>query len=1175
MRAATTDDSGEFAFPSLPVGVYSVQVKADGFPNFDSKDIRASIGEVVRLDIVLGAPGTASSNSANLPVKSLVEVGNSQLGVVMSEGEVTQLPLKTRDTFELLQLQPGVQSTIGTNLFFGSDRPGVVSVSGARIRSNDSNVNGGYSADQMVNSPSIQPSPDSISEFRVISHNYDAALGRNSGSVLNVVTKSGGSAWHGSAYEFLRNNALNAKGYFDPAVPDFKQNEFGSTIGGPLRRDRTFFFASYEGRRQRRGITSNPVPVPSIAERTGNFSDGPEFTGMLNDSQVAQTLLARPGCSAAVSQRGGAAISAGTSYAAIFPGNLIPSQCFDATAADLLQQFVPPANGNAVFTASPDAAVRNDQVSFRLDHNLTGQQQMSFYYYGTDVHDAEPFSYFLGQGANVPGFGTSTRTRYQQFNLSHAWTITAKTINEARLVYYREGEGSLLSPNRTNLVQNSCTQVAASQCFSDPANPLLGITPGYGAQYEGVPFVALSGGLAFGNNPNGNFSQTGNVYQGQDTYSRIVGQHTLKFGADVRNQRLHQLYFYDISGGYQFYGGGPNDVGFSTLVPNYLLGLPDSFFEGSAGAVDARSTQFDLFAQDSWKLRSNLTLNYGLRWEFNTPYEDAGRRIQSFRPGQATTVYPCVLNASDPLAALTGGTDCSPTGPARSVFPLGLVLPGDRGVPNGLTGNYLKSFAPRLGLAWSPNWSAGALSRLTGGPGRTSFRLGWGMFYDSVEEMMFGENLPAQPPFGGSTNLSNVFFNTPFLGQDGSIAPNPFHGFLDPKPGTPVDYALFRPITLYGNLPTDFRSQYSTHYHVTIQRELSRSTLLQFGYVGTQGHRLTATLDQNYGIAQTCLDLNQVPGMSCGQFGADSSYTIPAGAIPPGVTVHLPYGSVPTVTGPNVNPITLVGLRRYSSPLCEPTTGNGCPADGVPVFGSLFANLPIGNSSYHSFQSLVSRRLSHGLQFLAAYAWSKSIDNASSFENSVNPIDPRRSRSLSLFDARHRLVFSNYWQIPGPATALWTHHFFGGWALSSILTIQSGFPIRMTSQNDQELMNSFDFETVGEPQQIAPFHRLNPQQSGGYYFDPASFTDAPLGQIGNTPRTLCCGPGIANLDLGIHKIFELREAAKLEFRTEVFNVMNHTQFENPDGNITDGAAFGQVSRARDPRLIQVALRLTF
>ena len=1175
MRAATTDDHGDFAFPSLPVGIYSVQVTADGFSNFQSQGLRASIGEVVKLDIVLGAVGTPNKISATPAATSPVETGNAQLGVVMSDVEIANLPLKSRDTFELLQLQPGVQSTIGTDVFFGSERPGVVSVSGARIRSNNYNVNGGYSGDIMVNSPSIQPSPYAISEFRVLSHNYDAVLGRNSGSVLDVITKSGGNNWHESTYEFFRNNALNAKNYFDPGVPDFKQNEFGATVGGPLRQNRTVFFASYEGRRQHRGITSNPVSVPSSTERAGDFSAGPTFTGILSDAAVAQALNNRAGCSATVSALGGAPIAAGTPYSALFPGNVIPSQCFDPTAADLMRQFVPPANQNGIFMASPDAKLRSDQLTWRLDHSLTGQQQLSLYYYGGDSSDREPFSYFLGQGANVPGFGTSTRTRYQQFNLGHVWTITAKAVNEARIVYYREGEGSLLSPAHTNLVQNSCAQVASSQCFGDPADPLLGITPGYGAQYEGVPFVNLAGSFSFGNNPNGNFSQTGNVYQLRDSYSRVIGAHTVKTGGEVVNQRLHQLYFYDISGGFQFFGGGPNDVGYSTLVPNYLLGLPDSFFEGSANAVDARSTQFAVFVQDSWKPRSNLTLNYGLRWEFNTPYEDAGGRIQTFRPGQATAVFPCVLNPMDPVTALVGSTDCSPSGPARSVFPLGMVFPGDRGIRNSLTSDYRHAFGPRLGIAWSPNWDKGALSRLTGGPGRTGVRLGWGVFYDGVEELMFGENLTAQPPFGGSTNLSNVFFNTPFVGQNGSVAPNPFAGFLNPKPRTPIDFAQFRPITLFGNLPPKFPSQYSEQYHFTIQRELSRSTLLQFGYVGSQGHRLTATLDQNYGNAQTCLDINQIPGMTCGPFGADGAYTVPAGAIPAGVTLHLPYGSVPLMSGPNPTPITLVGLRPFSSPSCEPLSGAGCPPDGVPVFGSLFGNLPIAGSTYNSFQTFVSRRMAHGLQFLASYTWSKSIDNASSFENSVNPIDPRRSRSLSLFDARHRLVFSSYWQIPGPATALWTDHLLGGWALSSILTVQSGFPIRMTSQSDQELMSSFDFETVGEPQQIGPFRRLKPQTSGGYYFDPMSFTDAPLGQIGNTPRTLCCGPGIANVDLGIHKTFQLKEAFKLEFRTELFNVLNHTQFMNPDGNITDGITFGQVSRARDPRLIQLALRLSF
>jgi len=363
-------------------------------------------------------------------------------------------------------------------------------------------------------------------------------------------------------------------------------------------------------------------------------------------------------------------------------------------------------------------------------------------------------------------------------------------------------------------------------------------------------------------------------------------------------------------------------------------------------------------------------LNYGFRWEFNTPQADAGHRVQAFRPGQATGIYPCVLSPSDPLLGSFGSSDCSPQGPGRSVFPLGMVFPGDPGMPAGLTNNYFRAIAPRLGLAWSPNWSHGWLAKVSGGPGKSSVRLGWGMFYDSNEELIFGEDFTAQPPFGGSTALSNVLFNTPFLGQDGSVTPNPFHGFLDPKPGSPVDFALFRPISLYGNFPQTLRNQYSVHYHLTVQRELARDTLWQFGYVGSQGHRLLATLDQNFGTAQTCLDLNQIPGLSCGPFGADSAYFVPAGAIPAGVTLHLPYGSVPTVTGPNANPITLVGLRKYSSPLCEPTTGVGCTPDGIPVFASIFGQMPVANSSYNSFQTLVNQRLAHGLQFLAAYTWS-------------------------------------------------------------------------------------------------------------------------------------------------------------------------------------------------------------
>jgi Carboxypeptidase regulatory-like domain len=1173
MRAATTNDEGEFKFSALPVGRYKVEVKADGFASWQIDELPANIGQVVRLDVRLSALGAHSELRAVAP--SMIETSNTQLGVVMDSLEVTELPLPSRDIFQLLQLQPGVQNTLGADLYFGSDQPGVVSVSGGRARSNNYNVNGGPAGDIFVNAPSLQPSLDSVSEFRVISHDYDADLGRNAGSVINVVTKSGSNAFHGSLYEFFRNNVLNAKGYLDPQKPDFKQNEFGGTLGGPIRRDKTFFFSSYEGQRVRNGITSDPVVVPTLEERSGDFSAGPAFTGTLTNATVATELNNRAGCASAVSANGGVAIAPGTAYTAIFPGNIIPKPCFDLTAADLLNSFVPqPTVGANVFRAIPDAAVRQDQLTMRLDHNLTSQQQLSFYQYFTDGSDGEPFSEFQAAGASLPGFGNLTQSRFQQLNISHNWMISAKTTNESRFVYYREGEGRFLSPERTGLVQDSCSTVASALCFSDPANPSLGITAGLGPQWEGVPFVSLAGGFSFGNNANGSFAQTGNVYQAFEGVSKAFGKHTLKFGADAGDRRFHQTYYYNINGNFEFTGGGPNDVGYSDLVPNYVLGLPDTYSQGSANALDVRALELALFAGDAWKLKSNVTFYSGLRWEVNTPQEDAGKRVQAFRPGETTRIYPCQLSASDPLVATFGSTDCSPTGPAASVFPLGLVFPGDPGVPNGLTNTYLHAFAPRLGLAWSPNATTGWLSKLWGGPGKSSVRMGWGIFYDANEELIFA-SFAAQPPFGGSTSITNPLFNTPFLSQNGTITPNPFNGIESPSPGSPVDFARFRPIELFGDYPTTLRNQYSEQYHLTIQRELTKDTMLQFGYVGSQRHRLLSSLDQNFGNAQTCLDLNNIPGMSCGPFGEDSAYYIPANAIPPGVTLHLPYGSVPSVTGPNPNPIKLVGLRQYSSPLCQPTTGVGCPPDGVPVFSSLFAMAPIANSAYNSFQAELNERFAHGLQLLASYTWSKSIDNASSFEDSLDPLNPAKSRSLSLFDARNRFVLSEYWRIPDLSVSSWSRYLVNGWAISGITTLQSGFPIRITSSSDLELMGSFDFEAPGEPNMIAPLRLLNPRTSGGYYFDPTSFANGPLGQIGNAPRAVCCGPGIAEVDLGVHKDIPVAEGKKLELRAEFFNLFNRTQFLNPDGNFSDGTSFGLVTSERDPRLIQLALRLIF
>jgi hypothetical protein len=275
-----------------------------------------------------------------------------------------------------------------------------------------------------------------------------------------------------------------------------------------------------------------------------------------------------------------------------------------------------------------------------------------------------------------------------------------------------------------------------------------------------------------------------------------------------------------------------------------------------------------------------------------------------------------------------------------------------------------------------------------------------------------------------------------------------------------------------------------------------------------------------------------------------------------------------------------VGLRPYSSPLCQPTTGQGCPPDGVPVFGSVFNQDNVANANYNSFQAEVVKRFSKGLQFQIAYTLGKSFDYASSFEDLLNPLDFRRSYSLSQFSAKQRFVFSYTWQFPVPQFTGVEGKLLNGWGTSGIATVQSGFPIRITSSSDLEMQNSSDFLYPGEPDLIAAFHTLNPAHfnsalQGNYAFDPSSFVDQQLGTIGDSPRTICCGPPIRNFDLSVFKDTSIGERVRSEFRAEFFNVFNHSQFYNPDGNISDGANFGKVVRARDPRLIQFALKLMF
>src|SRR5580658_8817285 len=453
-RDGLTSGNGDYSFVEVVPGTYTVQFELTGFKKNVQKGVTVDVNQVVTLNSALqiGASQETVEVTSEAPQ---VDTTSTQLGAVINDRSVNELPLNTRDTYQFLQLQPGVQAQLGNgngSLFYGSQDVGSVSVNGGRTRSNNFSVNGGDANDQFVNSPTVEPSPDSVEEFRVITNTFDAEYGRNSGSVVNVITKSGSNSFHGDIFEYFRNTVLDAQGYFNTTRPQWNQNQFGGTFGGPIKKDSTFFFVSYEGRRIRQGIPGAVLNVPTTAERGGDFSGVGGFAPFSSNSAgaggisasggtpfVAQVLDGRPGCDHALGISSIAGLPTqtnpvtGTPYipwSSIFPTGAIPTACQDPVAVNLMQQFIPNANVGANLNQSVPVSTDNgDQFTVRFDHKINSRQTFSAYYYFNDLRQLQPYNDFEAAGATVPGFGNFNDNRFQQWNLSHTWTITNAVVN--------------------------------------------------------------------------------------------------------------------------------------------------------------------------------------------------------------------------------------------------------------------------------------------------------------------------------------------------------------------------------------------------------------------------------------------------------------------------------------------------------------------------------------------------------------------------------------------------------------------------------------------------------------------------------------------------------------------------------------------------------------------------
>jgi hypothetical protein len=1129
-QSVTTDDQGFYSFQALPVGHYDLQVETTGFEPYRRTGVAIDANGALTIDVVMHVG--ARTDVVTVAENQLhVETTSTQMGELISGPQMTAVPLNGRSFTDLLALQPGVvpvtsitaetvQDVGATVLSPSGDlNPGTISINGQREFANSFLVNGSDVEEDVNMGAAIVPNLDSIAEFRILTNNFDAEYGEFSGGQINVVTKSGTNQLHGNLFEFVRSTDLDSKNFFSPDRGAFDQNQFGGTAGGPIRRDKVFFFADYQGTRSTQGVDTGQISVPSEQDRLGHLLD---LASSLLTTDAAgnavPTTVSGSYFASLLSSKLGYAVAAGEPYytpgctqaTCVLPGAVIPQSAWSAPAMDLLKYIPSPNNANGTFSTSAfNLSLRDDKGAYRLDAN-THWGLLSAYYFLDDWSQNNPYPTAQG-GANVPGFHALYTGRAQLLDLGDTKTLGPDAVNEFHFSYLRDANdlGEPIGGVGVSL---------ASQGFEvGPGTP--GIVP-LSPKTEGVESVGFNS-YTIGTNTNELF-QVGNTFQWIDSFSKVIGTHTLKFGGEFHYDEVNVDAIAQFNGSFLFFG---TETG--SDFADFLLGIPSQYNQSQLQPFYGRNKYVGLFAQDSWRITRSLTLNYGLRWDRIEPWYEKYNQIATFVPGVQSVVFPGA--------------------------PPGILYPSDPGVSRTLAPPGNLDFAPRIGLAYSPSASGdGLLFKLLGGPGKTSLRASYGMFYTAIEALTIGV-MSANAPYGTTyTSPAPPLFSTPFVtasnGDDlGQVFPVTLatRGSSAKHPDSHIDWSEFEPITGLPNYPTTNRIPYTEEYMLSLERGLGAHTVVSVNYVGTQGHRLLVLKEANPGDPALCLFLsnpaNLAPGETpCGPFGEDSSYV--------------------TSTGKTYN-----GTRG-------PLGSN---------FGSNADQATIGNSNYNGLQVIVRHSSAH-TQILAGYTYSKSQDQSSNVGEEVNPFDPRLSKALSAFDVKHNFVASYSYDLPMERVFHATNRWTQGWQISGITHYSTGLPVTLVNFGDNSLIgsepNGINNFGVDEPDFTrGPLELNGDPRDGNAYFNTSLFSENALGTPGTSKRRFFYGPGMDNYDVALLKKIRLTESKSFQLRLEAFNLFNHAQFFGPqavDGNI-DSSTFGDVISAAPPRLVQVGAKFNF
>jgi hypothetical protein len=727
-RTSISGPQGDFLITLLDPGTYRLEVDAPGYSP-QVRNLVLDLNQEILVEVPL-LPGKTIEHVNVTATRTLLRPESATVGDVIDTREVQGLPLDGRDFYELSLLLPGTVPPAEGSA--GSVRGAfAININGAREDSNDFLLDGVYNGDPKLNGVAVTPPVDAVREFEVLSSTYDASFGRNGGGQVSVVLRSGGNQFHGTAFEFFRNAVFDARNYFAPSntpAPQDQRNQFGGTLGGPILKDRTFFFVDYQGTRDNTGITQ-VTNVPTLAERTGDFSQSAvpaidPFTG------------------------------------APFPNNIIPRAYLDPTGLAIAALYPLPNRNvaNQNYVSSPDQRLRQDNFDLRLDHTLAPSSQLTVRYSFADGILFEPFtgpSFPL-----VPGYGDHVPSRDQNAMIAETHVFTPTLLNEIRAGFDRVSEGVY----QQDIGQNVNAEVGLPQISTNSRD-------------FGLTLISVNGFTPLGDESNNPQHSTSDVYQLNDNLTWVHGRHQAKFGADYRITQQNAYRDVEARGFIDFLGEFTGNA-----LEEMLLGLAtDSGVATLNNPEHLRTYSYNFFANDTWRVRPNLTLILGLRYEYNSPAVDAQNHANLY--DQSTQMLVPV------------GTDGMPRG---GYFP-------DR-----------NNFAPRLGLAWTPSWSP-----------RTVVRTGYGVYYDQ-SSLAPGEGLYFSPPYFNF----NVYY--PLSATAPLLLSNPFPSNF-PYPSPPSALAFQR----------DLRTPYVQQWNFSIQHALGGSRMLEIGYVGSKGTDLIGARDGN------------------------------------------------------------------------------------------------------------------------------------------------------------------------------------------------------------------------------------------------------------------------------------------------------------------------------------------